>query len=83
MAKQTYQCNICQSFTNLYKNEDISKISCHKCQNSNFKKIFNFQINQDDNNSIDEVGELTQKYIEENKIILENLKKEKMEWKSR
>ncbi len=80
MIKKNIQCKDCFEFCSLFVQlNEILK--CDKCNSENVKTIYKPLSIQKDEVSVSSTGELSQEYIEENKQVLEQMKKEKMIWK--
>lgn len=80
MPKFTYKCKDCKDIWSLF--DEILPLICLKCKSINVNKCYSFIINSNNTDSKIEIGETTTKYIEENKLILEQMKQEKTEWNS-
>ena len=80
MIKRNFKCNNCEQKFSLFLERFIPHaLKCTSCKSDNIKQIFTpVNINKDSEEL--NKGELSQKYIEENSMILDNMKKEKMEW---
>ena len=75
MPRYRYFCEECQSdFTMFHGMDDIQK-DCPACNSNKIKKMLTIPIHLK-NKKGESVGKLTKKYIEDNKEILKNLKKE-------
>jgi len=81
MIKKNIQCVDCEKFSSIFiKYGD--EMNCAHCNSANVKVIYKplkFDNKVDINTS---TGELSQEYIDENKFVLEEMKKEKMLWNS-
>ena len=75
MPRYIYFCEDCQTdFTVFHSMQDIQK-NCIICDKSSIKKMLTKPIHLKTKKDTS-TGKLTQKYIEENKEVLKNLKKE-------
>lgn len=81
MIKKNIQCKDCKEFSTLFvKIED--SILCPKCNSSSIKNIYK-PVKLQSNEVVElDVGDLSKEYLEENKFVLEEMKKEKMKWNS-
>lgn len=82
MIKKIIYCNECGMDNLLFIcRGDILK--CPECGSENLKILYKpLHIKKDSEMVEVSVGELTQDYIDENKQVLDIMKKEKVEWKS-
>lgn len=80
MIKKNIQCKDCLEFSTLYV-KLTDELKCSKCDSLNIKRIYTPLSFQKDNSPVNVTGELSQEYIEENKQILDQMKKEQMIWK--
>lgn len=80
MIKKNIQCKDCFEFSTLFVqiNEELK---CSNCNSLNIKTIYKPLSIQKDEVPVISTGELSQEYIDENKQVLEQMKKEKMIWK--
>ena len=78
MPRYKYVCSACEFTKNYFHGiNDVVEI-CEKCEQPTMKKDYSssFTLNVKKTNKKTKVGELTKKYIEDNKEILEQQKKE-------
>lgn len=82
MIKKAIHCKDCDTSHLLFITlGDVLK--CPKCASTNLKILYKpLLIHKDDELVVVSIGELTQDYIDENKQVLDIMKKEKIEWKS-
>tara|TARA_B100001250_G_scaffold400047_1_gene410139 strand:- start:544 stop:807 length:264 start_codon:yes stop_codon:yes gene_type:complete len=81
MPRYQYECSNCQFTKTYFHGFDETIEVCEECQKKTMKKVFTnkFFTFSKGNKKTDKVGNLTKKYIEENRKILEDEKKEAKE----
>ena len=75
MPKYIYFCEECEADFTVFHGMNDTQSTCIFCQKNNIKKMLTKPIYLEAKKKTS-VGKLTQKYIEENKEVLENLKEE-------
>jgi len=80
MIKKNIYCKDCQKTSTLFINRD-DILKC-ECGSENLKTIYSVSKLIKEGNLDNNIGEMSLDYIEENKFILNEMKKEKMEWNS-
>ena len=76
MPKYYYHCNDCGS--DFFANHLMSEIQeyCKLCESSDIKKLLTKPLFFDTKNQKSKTGEITKQYINDNKKILDDMKKE-------
>jgi len=79
MAKQQYSCKNCGIIWNIHTPNDPIPSLCinQDCLSDNIKKLFLFTINSEEEEQLP-VGSIVKQFIEENELVLKDLKKEKL-----
>lgn len=82
MIKKAIHCKDCDTKHLLFVNlGDV--LACPECESTNLKILYKPLLIQKNDEPVGvSIGELTQDYIDENKQVLDIMKKEKIEWKS-
>lgn len=81
MIKKNFKCNECEKHFSLFiKTNDSASLHCTNCNSVNLNQIFSPLSIEGKNQDDATKGELSQKYIEENSMILNEMKKEIMKW---
>ena len=76
MPRYIYFCENCQlDFTVFHGINDV-QVACIKCESDKIKKMLTKPIRLNNNKKQKSTGNLTKKYIEDNREILEALKQE-------
>ena len=82
MIKKAIHCKDCDTSHLLFITLGDT-LKCPKCESSNLKILYKpLLLHKDDELVGVSIGELSQEYIEENKLVLDEMKKEKMVWNS-
>lgn len=79
MAKHEYSCKKCFTTWVIYTPQDQVPVICvnQDCLSEHIKKDFNFLIKKEQEEVLP-VGNIVKQFLEENDLILKDLKKEKM-----
>ena len=76
MPRYIYFCENCQlDFTVFHGINDV-QVACIECESDKIKKMLTKPIRLNNNKNKQSTGNLTKKYIEDNREILEDLKQE-------
>ena len=76
MPKYYYHCNSCDENFFAYHLMSETQDNCNVCQSGDIKKLLTKPLFFDNKNQKSKTGELTKQNIEDNRKILEDMKKE-------